>query len=91
MDNEYRPVQYLTATTILPYLCVRAWVQHKKSPITGEAMTAKDIIRLNMHKNSEGKWHCPVTFKVRFVRRYRRYDAMCVSVCLNRPPDRAAD
>lgn len=28
-------------------------------------MTAKDIIRLNMHKNAEGKWHCPVTFKVR--------------------------
>ncbi len=27
-------------------------------------MTAKDIIRLTMHKNQEGKWHCPVTFKV---------------------------
>lgn len=27
-------------------------------------MTAKDIVRLTMHKNSEGKWHCPVTFKV---------------------------
>ena len=37
--------------------------KHKKSPITGEAMTAKEIVRLNMAKNNEGKWHCPVTFK----------------------------
>jgi peptidyl-prolyl cis-trans isomerase-like protein 2 len=39
-------------------------VQHKKSPITGEPMTTKDILRLNMAKNTSGNWHCPVTFKV---------------------------
>lgn len=26
-------------------------------------MSVKDITRLHMAKNSEGKWHCPVTFK----------------------------
>lgn len=38
--------------------------KHKCNPITGESMTSQDIIRLNMEKNSEGKWHCPVTCKV---------------------------
>ncbi|GAB5034831.1 peptidyl-prolyl cis-trans isomerase-like 2 [Nannochloropsis oceanica] len=37
--------------------------KHKKSPITGESMTSKEIVRLNMAKNNGGKWHCPVTFK----------------------------
>ncbi|CAM9510410.1 unnamed protein product [Ascophyllum nodosum] len=44
---------------IMPY--VR---KHKKNPVTGEALTAKGLVRLNMAKNSQGKWHCPVTFKV---------------------------
>jgi hypothetical protein len=30
-------------------------------------MSTKDIIRLNMAKNAEGKWHCPVTFKVGLI------------------------
>ena len=38
--------------------------KHKCNPITGEPMTTQEITRLNMHKNSEGKWHCPVTCKV---------------------------
>lgn len=37
--------------------------KHKKNPVTGAPMSTKDIIRLNMAKNAEGKWHCPVTFK----------------------------
>lgn len=37
--------------------------KHKKNPITGHSMTAKEIVRLTMAKNAEGKWHCPVTFK----------------------------
>lgn len=27
-------------------------------------MTTGDIIRLNMHKNADGLWHCPVMYKV---------------------------
>ncbi|KAJ8312272.1 hypothetical protein KUTeg_009645 [Tegillarca granosa] len=34
------------------------------SPVNGEKMSAKDLIKLTFHKNSEGKYHCPVTFKV---------------------------
>lgn len=44
---------------LMPYIR-----KHKCSPITGERLTSNDIIRLNMHKNAEGKWHCPVTCKV---------------------------
>lgn len=44
-------------TNIVPFL--------KKfgiNPISGEKMTAKDLIHLNFHKNGNGKYHCPVTF-----------------------------
>lgn len=44
---------------LVPYLR-----KHKSNPITAVEMTTKDIIRLNMEKNSEGAWHCPVTCKV---------------------------
>jgi peptidyl-prolyl cis-trans isomerase-like protein 2 len=44
---------------LVPYL-----QKHKTNPVTGAPMTTKDIIRLNMQKNAEGKWHCPVTCKV---------------------------
>jgi len=39
-------------------------LQYKSDPVTGEAMTTKNILRLNMAKNVDGKWHCPVTCKV---------------------------
>ncbi|XP_050409403.2 RING-type E3 ubiquitin-protein ligase PPIL2 [Patella vulgata] len=34
------------------------------SPVTGEKMSFKELIRLNFHKNSDDKYHCPVTFKI---------------------------
>ena len=34
------------------------------SPVTGEKMSAKDLIRLNFHKNADGKYHCPITYQV---------------------------
>lgn len=34
------------------------------NPATGEKLSAKDLIRLNFHKNAKGDYHCPVTFKV---------------------------
>jgi peptidyl-prolyl cis-trans isomerase-like 2 len=46
-------------TNLVPYV-----MKHKKNPITGEKMATSDIIRLNMSKNAEGLWHCPVTCKV---------------------------
>jgi len=44
---------------IVPFL-----KKFKKSPVTGEPMTAKDLIKLHFHKNSSGEYHCPVTYKV---------------------------
>ena len=46
-------------TNLIPYV-----MKHKKNPITGEKMSANEVIRLNMSKNAENMWHCPVTCKV---------------------------
>lgn len=46
-------------TNLVPYV-----MKHKKNPVTGEKMSTSDIIRLNMTKNTENLWHCPVTCKV---------------------------
>ncbi|XP_033627166.1 RING-type E3 ubiquitin-protein ligase PPIL2-like [Asterias rubens] len=45
--------------SIMPYI-----KKYGTNPITGEAMDTKALIKLNFHKNSGGKYHCPVTFKV---------------------------
>jgi len=44
---------------IVPFL-----QKHKCNPIDAKPMKFKDLIHLHMHKNSAGRWHCPVTFKV---------------------------
>jgi peptidyl-prolyl cis-trans isomerase-like 2 len=38
--------------------------KHKRNPVTAHPMTTNEIIKLNMAKNPDGHWHCPVTFKV---------------------------
>lgn len=44
---------------IMPFL-----KQFGMNPVTGEKMTAKDLVKLNFHKNKDNKFHCPVTFKI---------------------------
>eukprot|EP00298_Acanthocystis_sp_HF-20_P012230 c19782_g1_i1.p1 GENE.c19782_g1_i1~~c19782_g1_i1.p1 ORF type:complete len:543 (+),score=231.54 c19782_g1_i1:103-1731(+) len=44
---------------IVPYI-----KKNNTHPVTGAALALKDIIRLNFHKNSQGEFHCPITFKV---------------------------
>ncbi|XP_020604396.1 peptidyl-prolyl cis-trans isomerase-like 2 [Orbicella faveolata] len=44
---------------IVPYL-----KKYGKNPVTGEPLQAKELVKLNFHKNAEDKYHCPVTFKV---------------------------
>ncbi|XP_070573457.1 RING-type E3 ubiquitin-protein ligase PPIL2-like isoform X1 [Ptychodera flava] len=46
-------------TNIIPYL-----KKYGSNPITGEPMEAKGLIKLHFHKNADGKFHCPVTYKV---------------------------
>lgn len=43
---------------VLPFL-----KQFKKSPVTGEPMQSKDLIKLNFSKNSSDEYHCPIMFK----------------------------
>ncbi|XP_022108867.1 peptidyl-prolyl cis-trans isomerase-like 2 [Acanthaster planci] len=45
--------------SIIPYL-----KKYGTNPITGEAMDTKALIKLNFRKNANGKYHCPVTYKV---------------------------
>lgn len=44
---------------IIPYL-----KKHGQDPVTGQPMQPKDLIRLHFAKNSEDKYHDPLTFKL---------------------------
>jgi peptidyl-prolyl cis-trans isomerase-like protein 2 len=44
---------------IVPFI-----VKHKSDPVTGDAVTSKDVTRLTMAKNADGVWHCPITCKI---------------------------
>ncbi len=43
---------------IIPYI-----KKHKKHPITGKELSVKDLIKLTFHKNTEGEFICPITYK----------------------------
>lgn len=50
---------------LFDYVNLMTYIQeHKKNPITGENMSVKDIIKLNMFKNEQNQYHCPITYKV---------------------------
>ena len=38
-------------------------LQHKTDPVSGEPLQSKDLIQLNMSKDEEGRWQCPVLTK----------------------------
>ncbi|ETV85867.1 hypothetical protein H257_02415 [Aphanomyces astaci] len=44
---------------VIPYV-----QEHGINPVTGQALTVKDLIRLHFHKNPEGEYACPVTYRV---------------------------
>lgn len=43
---------------IVPYL-----KKYNLNPVTGKPLEAKALVKLNIHKNAEGHYHCPVLFK----------------------------
>lgn len=45
--------------SIIPFLR-----KYGVSPVDGEKISVKDLVKLKFHKNSDDKYHCPVTFKV---------------------------
>ena len=46
------------STAIVPYL-----MKYGTDPVCGGAMTSRDLINLNMEKDEEGRWQCPVLCK----------------------------
>ncbi|KAL5964342.1 RING-type E3 ubiquitin-protein ligase PPIL2 [Taenia solium] len=52
----------------LPFNCCRNIFPFVKkygvNPVTGKKMKASELIKLNFCKNADGKYHCPITFKV---------------------------
>ncbi|GAA5895656.1 PPIL2 family peptidylprolyl isomerase [Sporobolomyces salmoneus] len=44
---------------IIPFL-----KQHGTDPMTGKKLTPGELVRLNFHKNADGQYHDPVTFKI---------------------------
>lgn len=44
---------------IVPYL-----KKYRRHPVTGGVLAASDLFKLHFHRNAEGKFHCPVLFKV---------------------------
>jgi peptidyl-prolyl cis-trans isomerase-like protein 2 len=41
------------------------WIKkYGTNPVTGESLTAAQLVKLNFSKGSNGETHCPVTFKV---------------------------
>eukprot|EP00741_Cyanophora_paradoxa_P006143 tig00000944_g5956.t1 len=50
---------------IFEILSIVPWLKkYGKNPCTGQPMSAKELVKLNFHKNGNGEFHCPVTFKV---------------------------
>lgn len=45
-------------TTLLSFL-----LKHRVDPVSGKPLSSRDVITLNMDKNEEGKWQCPVLTK----------------------------
>lgn len=43
---------------ILPYI-----KKYHKNPVTGKPIKSSDLIKLNFHKNEEGEYACPITYK----------------------------
>lgn len=43
---------------ILPYIR-----KYHKNPVTGKPIKTSDLIKLNFHKNEEGEYACPITYK----------------------------
>lgn len=44
---------------IIPYI-----KKYGTSPVTGEKLETKNLIKLHYHKNDKDEYYCPVTFKV---------------------------
>eukprot|EP01038_Epipyxis_sp_PR26KG_P006570 gene6570-9030_t len=59
------PVLLSRNGVVFDYLNIVPYIQkHRSDPVTGNSVSLRDIKRLNVAKNAEGQWHCPITCKV---------------------------
>ncbi|KAJ3071337.1 Peptidyl-prolyl cis-trans isomerase cyp8, partial [Podochytrium sp. JEL0797] len=50
---------------IFDLLHILPWIKkHGTNPVTGTPLASTDLIPLHFHKNAEGRYHDPITFKV---------------------------
>jgi len=50
--------------TIYELTSIMKWLKrYKVDPVSGEPLRAGDLVALHVHKNAQGKFHCPITFK----------------------------
>ncbi|KAJ3126907.1 Peptidyl-prolyl cis-trans isomerase cyp8 [Physocladia obscura] len=50
---------------IFDLLAIVPWIKkHGTNPVTGAPLSASDLIPLHFHKNKDGAYHDPITFKV---------------------------
>lgn len=60
LENPYcdREGNIFELSAIIKYI-----KQFKCNPVTGKPIDGKSLVKLNFHKNSDGKYECPVLFK----------------------------
>ncbi|XP_041955819.1 RING-type E3 ubiquitin-protein ligase PPIL2 [Alosa sapidissima] len=63
-----QPFEYPMCTkegVVFDLMSIVPWLKkYGTNPISGEKLEAKDLVKLNISKNSEGKYHCPVLYSV---------------------------
>ncbi|XP_062896978.1 RING-type E3 ubiquitin-protein ligase PPIL2 [Mobula hypostoma] len=63
-----QPFEYPVCTPdgmVFDLLSIIPWIKKFGThPTTGEKLDVKSLIKLNYHKNNEGKYHCPVMYSV---------------------------
>uniref|UniRef100_A0AAX7T1Y6 RING-type E3 ubiquitin-protein ligase PPIL2 n=1 Tax=Astatotilapia calliptera TaxID=8154 RepID=A0AAX7T1Y6_ASTCA len=63
-----QPFEYPVCTeegVVFDLLSIVPWIKkYGTNPISGEKLEAKSLIKLNLAKNNDGKYHCPVLYNV---------------------------
>uniref|UniRef100_A0AAQ5ZH45 RING-type E3 ubiquitin transferase n=1 Tax=Amphiprion ocellaris TaxID=80972 RepID=A0AAQ5ZH45_AMPOC len=63
-----QPFEYPVCTeegVVFDLLSIVPWIKkYGTNPISGEKLEAKALIKLNIAKNNDGKYHCPVLYNV---------------------------
>uniref|UniRef100_A0A8C5FZK3 RING-type E3 ubiquitin transferase n=1 Tax=Gouania willdenowi TaxID=441366 RepID=A0A8C5FZK3_GOUWI len=63
-----QPFEYPVCTkegVVFDLLSIVPWIKkYGTNPVTGEKLEAKSLIKLNIAKNNDGKYHCPVMYNV---------------------------